>query len=133
MAALTPRASRVFGCAHAATALLVVIGVFWALPERWWPVDLPASLLALGLGASALGLLLRTSWAERVARLASLAALVVGALLVGLLAVTASHLAGLYGPVGQGGALILGLVAALALPYLIVLPAVMLAWLSESK
>ena len=41
-----------------------------------------------------------------------------------LLALTASWLSGVYGSVGMGGGIILALVAALALPYLVVLPCV---------
>ena len=47
---------------------------------------------------------------------------VAGAATVTTLASTAGYLAGLYGPVGRGGALILGVVALLVLPYLVLLP-----------
>ena len=50
-----------------------------------------------------------------------------------LLALTASWLAGIYGPVGAGGAAIMALVAALALPYLVVLPCVELVWLAPRR
>jgi hypothetical protein len=56
-------------------------------------------------------------------------ALALGLALVTWLALTASWLSGVYGPVGRGGALLLAFVAALALPYLVVLPAVQLVWL----
>jgi hypothetical protein len=56
-------------------------------------------------------------------------ALVVGLTLVTTLALTASWLAGVYGAVGSGGAIILTLVAVLLLPYLVVLPAVKLGYL----
>jgi hypothetical protein len=52
---------------------------------------------------------------------------------VATLALTASYLSGIYGPVGKGGALILVLVAALALPYLVVLPASQLVWLRGER
>ena len=55
--------------------------------------------------------------------------LALGLALVTVLAVTASWLSGVYGPVGAGGAVVLVLVAALALPYLVVLPVVRLVWL----
>jgi len=60
---------------------------------------------------------------------ASPVALALGLFLVSVLAVTASWLSGVYGPVGAGGAIILTLVAVLALPYLVVLPVVELVWL----
>jgi len=64
-----------------------------------------------------------------VARAASAVALALGLFLVTVLAVTASWLSGVYGPVGAGGAIILTLVAVMALPYLVVLPVVELVWL----
>ncbi|HEY8039929.1 MAG TPA: hypothetical protein VIF15_09060 [Polyangiaceae bacterium] len=126
---LSRRAALVFGIANLLTAALVAFGVFVALPARWWPVDGAAvALVALELGSGA-GLLLRAPWATRVARAACAVALALGLFTVSVLAVTASWLGGVYGPVGMGGAVILVLVAALVLPYVIVLPLVQLIWL----
>lgn len=126
---LSRRAALVFGIADLLTAAAVGLGVFVALPARWWPVDVAAAVLAaLELGAG-VGLLVRATWAERAARAASAVALALGLFLVTVLAVTASWLSGVYGPVGAGGAMILTLVAALSLPYLVVLPVVELVWL----
>jgi hypothetical protein len=88
-------------------------------------------LIAL-LGASGVGLLARKPWAVQVTRVASIVALVLGLVLIGILAITASYLSGIYGPVGRGGAIILALVAALALPYLVALPVSQLLWLGWS-
>ena len=63
------------------------------------------------------------------ARAASLVALVLGLALVTALALSASYLGGIYGAIGRGGALILVLVAALAVPYLVAFPAAQLLWL----
>jgi hypothetical protein len=60
-------------------------------------------------------------------------ALIVGITLVTVLAWTAAHLVGLYGPVGGGGALLLGAVAVLVLPYLVGLPALLLFILRPVK
>jgi hypothetical protein len=126
---LSRRAALVLGIADLLTAAAVGLGVFVALPARWWPVDVAAAVLtALELGAG-VGLLVRATWAERAARAASAVALALGLFLVTVLAVTASWLSGVYGPVGAGGAIILTLVAVLALPYLVVLPVVELVWL----
>ena len=126
---LSRRSAVVFGLADVATAGLIVLGVFVGLPSRWVPVDIVAiALTAIDL-ASGVGLLTTAPWATRVARLASVVALAVGLALISALAVTASWLSGVYGPVGLGGAVILALVAALALPYLVVLPVVRLVWL----
>jgi hypothetical protein len=77
------------------------------------------------------GLFLDKPWAERALRVAAGALLVVGLALVAGLALTASYLIGIYGPVGRGGAIILVLVAALVLPYLVVLPLAELLWLGN--
>ena len=66
-----------------------------------------------------------------VARVASAITLLLGLALVTTLALTVSYLAGIYGPVGRGGALILGLAAALGIPYVIALPAAQLVWLGR--
>jgi hypothetical protein len=127
------RASLVFGVANLLTAAVVALGVFAGLPSRWAPVDLAALVLTALELASAAGLLLRAPWAARVSRVACASALALGLLAVTLLAVTASWLSGIYGPVGRGGAIVLALVAALALPYLVVLPVVQLVWLRPEK
>ncbi|MGD0527512.1 MAG: hypothetical protein ABSE49_20385, partial [Polyangiaceae bacterium] len=107
---LSRRAALVLGIADLLTAAAVGLGVFVALPARWWPVDVAAAVLtALELGAG-VGLLVRATWAERAARAASAVALALGLFLVTVLAVTASWLSGVYGPVGAGGAIILTLV-----------------------
>jgi hypothetical protein len=111
------------------TAILIAAAVFMGLPTRWWLVDAAALVLIALLGAAGVGLLLRAPWGEKVARSASIASLAVGLGLVATLGVTASYLRGIYGPVGRGGALILVLVAALAIPYLLVFPALQLVWL----
>jgi hypothetical protein len=122
-----------FGMADVASAALVYLGVFQGLPSRWWPVDVPAAMVVALFAAAGFGLLGHASWAPRVAWVASALSLVLGILLVATLALTASFLSGVYGPVGRGGALILTLAAALALPYLIVLPAAQLVWLGPFR
>ena len=122
-------AAVAFGAIDAVSAILVYIGVFEGLPARYWLVDAGAALLIVLFSAAAAGLLTGTPWARRAALAASAASLVLGLLLVTTLALTASYLSGVYGPVGRGGALILGLIAALALPYLVALPLAQLAWL----
>src|SRR5271170_4866136 len=127
---MSPRRDRVlFGGLNVATGVLVVFGVFVALTTRWWPVDTAAGLLALLQLLSGVGLLASTAWGPKIARVASAVALALGLIAVTVLAVTASWLGGVYGPVGKGGAIVLVLVAALALPYLVVLPLAQLVWL----
>jgi hypothetical protein len=129
---LSRRASVVFGIADVVTASLILVGVFLGLPSRWAPVDACAVVLVLLDMASGAGLLWGAPWSARVARAASAVSLAIGLSLVTLLSVTASWLSGIYGPVGMGGAVVLALVAALVLPYLVVLPVVRLLWLREA-
>ena|SRR5579859_2499908 len=126
-------ARGVFGVANLATAVLIYVGVFEGLPSRYLPVDAAAAVLALFFGLAGAGLLGEATWGPIVAWLASLVSLTLGLLLVATLALTATFLSGVYGPVGRGGALILGLTAALALPYLVVLPVAQMAWLGPFR
>jgi hypothetical protein len=128
---LSRRAAVVFGVADVLTASIVVVGVFFGLPSRWAPVDGIAFVLSALLAVSGAGLLAGATWAPRLARVTSAVSLAIGLGVVSVLAVTASWLSGVYGPVGRGGAVVLALVAALALPYLIVVPVVRLVWLRE--
>jgi hypothetical protein len=126
---MNARVTIAFGIGNVVAALVVLVGVFQGLPARWLPIDLGAVAVAALLAASGAGLILRAKWAPAVARIAAFVVLAVGLAFVATVALTASYLSGIYGPVGKGGALILVLVAALALPYLVVLPASQLVWL----
>jgi hypothetical protein len=127
--ALDLRVARAFGVVNLVAAAVVLFAVFGALPARWWLVDGGAVVLAALLAAAGVGLVAQKPWAERVARAASIAVLAIGLVFIATLALTASYLAGVYGPVGRGGAVILTLSAALAIPYLVLLPAAQLVWL----
>ena len=118
-----------FGAFDIATAILLYVGVFEGLPTRHWLVDGGAALLIALFTAAGVGLVANTPWALRAALAASVVSLVLGLSVVSTLALTASYLAGIYGAVGRGGALILGLLAALGLPYLVAIPLAQLAWL----
>jgi hypothetical protein len=126
---MSVRGRLAFGFLDLVAACLVAIGVFRGLPSRVWAVDGCAAAVVALLAVSGVGLMLGARWAPRVARATSMIVFAIGLALVATLALTASYLAGIYGPVGKGGAVILTLVAALALPYLVVLPASQLLWL----
>jgi len=121
--------SRLFGAADLVAAFVVLLGIFGGLPARWLPIDLAGALLGGLFLASGGALLANHRLAPVLARIAAFAALGVGMFLVLALGVSASWLAGVYGPVGRGGALLLVLVAALIVPYLLLLPAAQLLWL----
>ena len=129
---LTPRARHPWlGGADLLLGALVLGGVWVALPARWWPVDVVGTLLGAAFVVTGVGLLVGAPWSERAGVLVGRVALAVGLALVTLLAVTASHLAGLYGPVGRGGALILAVVGLLVVPYLVLLPVAQLVTLRK--
>jgi hypothetical protein len=123
------RARIGFGVANIVVALAVFGGVFKLLPTRWWVVDGGAFIIGTLFLSSGYALLAKMPPAERLTRYAALVVLVLGMALVTVLFATAGWISGVYGSVGAGGAVIFSLVGALALPYLVVLPAAELAWL----
>lgn len=124
---MSRRARLVFGIGNLLVSALVAWGVFRGLPTRWWLVDGGAIVVVALMGSSGAALVSDHRWKETLTRIASAVVLVLGLALFATLAITASWLAGVYGPIGKGGAAIFVLVSALVLPYLVVLPAVELA------
>ena len=120
------RAHRILGAVDLLVGAMLAAADLLALPMRWLPIDaLLLSLAALFLVAGG-ALLAGVAWARRVALAAGGVALLAGLALTTALVLSAAHLFGLYGPVGQGGAVLLGVVAALIVPYLVLLPAAQL-------
>jgi hypothetical protein len=113
--------------AQALIGLLVLIGIWLALPARWLPVDVPGTLL--GVAALATAALVAVGRGRKLVRVVLWSELVLGTLVVSLLAASLAQLAGSYGPVGAGGALLMGTIACLVFPYLVALPALQLVWL----
>jgi hypothetical protein len=114
-------------------SVLILGGVWFGLPARWVWVDVPATALAVAASLAAIALLKAASWALAVARAVLWAELIIGTLAASLLAMSAAQLAGSYGPVGAGGAVLLITIALLVLPYLVVFPALQLRWLRQAK
>ena len=85
------------------------------------------------VATSGFALLVDHPRAESITRAASFVVLALGLALFATLAITASWLYGVYGPVGKGGAALFILVAFLVLPYLVMLPATLLAWIGPRK
>lgn len=113
-------------------AALLLVGIWMGLPARYVVVD----AVGTGLGAlyllSALSLLGRVRFARGLALVASWVGLVLGAATVSALALSVAQLSGQYGPIGRGGALLMGTIAALILPYLVGLPVLQLSWLRRT-
>ncbi len=127
------RARIGFGIANLVVAAAVLAGVFRLLPTRWWVVDLGAVVISLLLASSGIALLRKLAIAETLTRIASAIVLALGLALVTAIFATAGWISGVYGQVGAGGAVIFGLVGALVLPYVVVFPAVELAWIGPRK
>jgi hypothetical protein len=121
-----------FGAVDLLSAVLLYLGVFRGLPARYWLVDVPAFLVIVLFAVAGGALLARVRWAPIAALVASIVSIVLGLALITTLALTASYLSGIYGPIGRGGAMILTLVAAMALPYLVGIPLAQLAWVSRT-
>jgi hypothetical protein len=116
-------------CAQALIGVLVAVGIWLGLPTRYWPVDLLGTLLAVAALLTAGLLAIGARTAVAVTRAVLWAELVLGSLCVSLLAGSIAQLWGSYGPVGSGGALLMGTIACLVLPYLVALPVLQLVWL----
>jgi hypothetical protein len=122
-----------FGITNLSLAVLAYGGIFRGLPSRWLPVDLAGVIVIALMGASGVALVANRRGAIPLARVASFVVLGIGMLLFATLVLTASWLAGVYGPVGRGGAAIFALVSAMVLPYTIVLPAAELLWIGAVR
>ncbi len=98
-------------------------GLIWrGLPTRWLPVDLGATVLGTLMASVGVGLIRASSWATKLARLCASLMLATGLTIVSVLVCTTSYLWGIYGPVGQGGALIVFVAALLIFPYFVAFP-----------
>ncbi len=117
-----------FGIINLGVAALVAWCVFRGLPTRWWVADTGGAIVVVLMALSGSALLVDHRLAEKVTRIAACVVLAHGLALFAALALTASWLYGVYGPVGKGGAALFALVSLLVFPYLIVLPAALLAW-----
>jgi hypothetical protein len=117
-----------FGAVNLGVAALVAWGVFRGLPTRWWVVDGGAAIVTALMTASGVTLLANHRLSEVITRVCGFVVLTLGLAVFAALALTASWLYGVYGPVGKGGAALFALVALLVFPYVVVLPAVLLVW-----
>lgn len=124
---------RVAAAFELLVAILLIAGIWTALPARWWPVDAVGTTLAVVLTGGAVGLLLKKKWGIWLSVAASWLTLAIGLVTISALAFSLSYLAGLYGPIGAGGAMILGAAAALLLPYLVGLPVIQLILLRRQS
>lgn len=97
-----------------------------ALPVRYAFADVLLSLVVVTVVGSSGVALFRPERALPALRVGSLTLLGLGLFLIAVAALSAAYLRGIQGDYGRGGVLIMSLVLLLALPYLVVYPALSL-------
>jgi len=130
MSAASPARRHPWLAATDLVGLLVVLG-FWqaALPARYLPFDAPLGGLAGTYLVSIVALLRGGPRAARVAGWATLLRMLGGLAFLVLLAMTAADVSGRFGPIGPVGAGFMVFGMALFVPYLLVFPALQVAYL----
>jgi high-affinity K+ transport system ATPase subunit B len=123
------RVSIVYGVADLAAASLYLLVFFKLAPSRSTAFTVLATILSGVVAAGGVGLLVRTRWGRWIATGASLVMLLACFVLILLLVSSAAYLHGIYDGVGQAGAIIALVVAALAVEVVGLLPALQLAHL----
>lgn len=109
-------------------ALVLGIGLF-ALPVRFWVVDGLVGAAVAAVAAASVIALVRPAWARRALRVGAASLLGVGLFLIAAAVLSAAFLSGIHGDYGQGGMLLMSLIAFMLLPYAIVYPVLELLWL----
>jgi hypothetical protein len=128
------RARGVIGFSIGNFVPAIVLGVgLYALPVRFWVVDVLVIASVVGvLGGSGVALA-RPALSLRALRVAALSLLGIGLLLVGAAAMSAAFLSGVHGDYGRGGTLLMLLIVFLMVPYTLVYPVLELLWLHSKQ
>ena len=113
---------KVYGALDVAFAALYAWFGFVLTPGRSPTFNLALALVCLLLAGGGVGLVVGASWGRRLARVACWALLAFSAIVVLLLVVSSAYLRGVYGPLGQGIAVMTLLVAALVVEGFALLP-----------
>lgn len=124
------RARGVIGFAIGNFVPVLVLGVgLYALPVRFWVVDVLVVAAVLGAAGGSGVALARPALSLPALRVAAIALLAIGLLLVGAAALSAAFLSGVHGDYGKGGTLLMLLILFLMIPYTLVYPVIELLWL----
>jgi hypothetical protein len=128
------RARGVIGFSIGNFVPAVVLGVgLYALPVRFWAVDVfVITAVAAAVAGSAVALA-RPELSLRALKVAALSLLAIGLLLVGAAASSAAFLSGVHGDYGRGGTLLMLLIVFLMVPYTLVYPVLELLWLHAKQ
>lgn len=106
----------------------MIWAIFFRVPIRWLPVDaLVIAMTACWMSSGLVHWLQNENrhWPRVWLTVSTWVNSILGAAVVVGFALAAFGLVGIYGPVGQGGALIFALILLLLIPYAVVLPCVM--------
>lgn len=133
MIGLSNPARLTFGILNLLVALILTCGVFVVVQPRFWALDVPLALIACAQLVSGVALLLRLPWALRALSVAAWAAFGLGLLVISLIILSMVFLRGILGDYGVAALAVSGLIVALLVPYLLVLPAVELLWLKRAS
>lgn len=121
--------SRIYGALDVLVAVLYLAVFTWVVPSRSTVFTSLVWILCLLMAVGGVGLFLGSAWGRRVATVASVVWLVACGLLILLLVSSAAYLHGIYDGIGQAGAAIALLAAALSIELIGLLPALQLAHL----
>lgn len=124
-------ARRAYGILDLVYGTVLAIVVLAVLPERHAIVDALGCSSALALITAGLALIFGVAWAPRAARIACTVVLATGVVFLGGIVGSVGFLHGIYGAIGELGIAVLCVLAALAVPYLIVFPLVQLRALTR--
>lgn len=113
---------KLYGVLDVAFATLYAWFGFVFTPGRSTTFNLALALVCLLLGAAGIGLVAGVRWARALATVACWALIAFTAVVVALLVVSSAYLRGIYGPLGQGMAVMTLLVAALVVEGFTILP-----------
>ena len=133
MGASDSRVRIAFGVSNAVAAVVLGVGVFVVVQPRFWALDVPAAAIATVQLVSAVGLLAKLPWAMRALRVAAWISFVLGLLIVSLIVLSMLFLRGIHGDYGVAALAVSGLIVALLVPYVVVLPALELLWLGRQS
>ena len=113
---------KLYGALDVAFAALYAWFGFVLTPGRSTTFNLALALVCSLLAGGGVGLLVDARWGRLLARVACWALLAFSAVVVALLVASSAYLRGVYGPLGQGMAVMTLLVAALVIEAFALLP-----------
>ncbi len=133
MSGLSNAARLTFGVSNLAVTSILLGGLFVVVQPRFWGLDVPLALIAILQLVSGAALLLRLPWAARALRVAAWVSFGIGLLVTSLIVLGMVFLRGILGDYGVAAMAVSGLIVALLVPYVLVLPALELLWLKRAS